>query len=413
MVQLRAAISFGAGRRRPLALIGLSAAISVGIGVPTSALAETTPDAGLLVVAVDGVDTNAGTASAPLATIQKAVDLVQPGQTIAIRGGTYTLTTNIQILVSGSSDAEITMRPFKREHVIIDGEQLPNTPAPVGGSIPRADRGAIHMEAAYWKISDLEIINGPYAVYCNACNNNTFERLVTHDNYETGFQLQGASSNNLILNLDSYNNRDPRKNGESADGLGIKEGSGDGNVVRGARLWNNVDDGFDAWKFLSPITVEESVAWGNGYNRWDFPNFAGDGNGFKMGGGIPDQPVAHTVRNSMSFGNNADGFTDNGNAGAMIVDHNTAYQNVATGFDFDSSPAVLTRNLAIANAAPAAIAATTTSTENSWDLPGTWDESSVVSTDSSVITGPRTRCGAIRHSPFLIPRGKIDLGARI
>jgi hypothetical protein len=73
---------------------------------------------------------------------------------------------------------------------------------------------------------------------------------------ETGLHIQGASVGNQILNLDSYLNRDPRKNGESADGLAIKEGSGTGNVVRGARLWNNVDDGFDAWEFTSPITVE-------------------------------------------------------------------------------------------------------------------------------------------------------------
>ena len=50
-------------------------------------------------------------------------------------------------------------------------------------------------------------------------------------------------------------------------------------MVRGARLWNNVDDGFDAWEFLSPILIEDSVAYGNGVNRWDFPDFQGDGNG--------------------------------------------------------------------------------------------------------------------------------------
>ena len=45
--------------------------------------------------------------------------------------------------------------------------------------------------------------------------------------------------------LRRWNNRDPRKNGESADGLAIKEGSGEGNIVRGLRAWNNVDDGVD------------------------------------------------------------------------------------------------------------------------------------------------------------------------
>ena len=51
----------------------------------------------------------------------------------------------------------------------------------------------------------------------------------------------------MVLYLDSYGNRDPRKNGESADGFAVKSGSGNGNVLRGARIWNNVDDGIDLW----------------------------------------------------------------------------------------------------------------------------------------------------------------------
>src|SRR6185436_20572221 len=172
----------------------------------------------------------------------------------------------------GTAAAPITLTRYASESVVIDGEALGYTPGAVGSTIPAAQRGAVHMAASYWKIVGLEIAHGPYGVYCDGCSGNTFERLVTHDNYETGFQLQGSSANNLILNLDSYNNRDPRKNGESADGLGIKEGSGAGNVVRGARLWNNGDDGFDAWAFTSPITVQNSIAYGNGYNRWSIPD---------------------------------------------------------------------------------------------------------------------------------------------
>lgn len=46
-----------------------------------------------------------------------------------------------------------------------------------------------------------------------------------------GFQLEGASANNTVLYLDSYGNRDPRKNGESADGFACKEGEGEGNCI--------------------------------------------------------------------------------------------------------------------------------------------------------------------------------------
>ena len=74
-----------------------------------------------------------------------------------------------------------------------------------------------------------------------------FDRIATHDNYETGFQIQGSSANNKIYYLDSYRNRDPKKNGESTDVFACKEGSGEGNILKGARLWENVGGGLDLW----------------------------------------------------------------------------------------------------------------------------------------------------------------------
>ncbi|HEY0000623.1 MAG TPA: right-handed parallel beta-helix repeat-containing protein [Actinoplanes sp.] len=362
-------------------------------------------------VAPDGSDSNDGTLDAPFATIQQAINVVAAGETIAVRAGTYSLTSNIQITKSGTATAPITLTAYAGEQVIIDGEALGYTPGDVGSTIPGVQRGAIHMTANFWRIIGLEIVHGPYGVYCANCNNNVFERLSTHDNYESGFQLQNVSADNLILNLDSYANRDPRKNGESADGLGIKEGSGTGNVVRGARLWNNIDDGFDAWAFTSPITIEDSIAYGNGYNRWDIPNFAGDGNGFKMGGSSGDGPAAdHRVTNSISFGNAANGFTDNGNTGTILFDRNTAYQNVKTGFDVDGgSTSRLTANLAVENATAVALGSST-GQGNSWDIGGTWP---LASTDPATITGPRAADGSIPSSDFLTPANGQAVGAKI
>ncbi|MFK3983134.1 right-handed parallel beta-helix repeat-containing protein [Micromonospora sp. NPDC050397] len=370
------------------------------------------PSGGSLVVATNGDDSAPGSLERPLRTIQRAVDLAQPGDTIAVRGGTYAPTGNIRITRSGTATAPITLTGYGTERVLIDGEQMPHTPAPLDGSIPNAERGAIHMAASYWRLVGLEIANGPYGVYCRTCHNNVFDRLVTRDNYESGLQIQGEASNNLVLNLDSHGNRDPRKNGESADGLAIKEGSGTGNVVRGARLWNNVDDGFDAWEFLSPILIEDSVAWGNGVDRWGFPNFAGDGNGFKLGGGDEDLPAGHLVRNSIAFDNAQGGFIDNANPGAMRLDRNTAWRNGGTGFDVADSLSTLTGNLAVGNGQAVSLGGST-GTGNSWDLGGTWTDAALVSTDRTAITGPRTAAGGIPSSPFLRPLGGIEVGARI
>ncbi|MFD3497052.1 right-handed parallel beta-helix repeat-containing protein [Streptomyces sp. NPDC058678] len=389
----------------------VSAALLTGLGP----VGEASAAAATLIVATNGSDSAPGTLAQPLRTIQRAVDLAKPGDTIAVRGGTYALTDNITISTSGTASLPITLGTYQGERVVIDGDQLPASHTPVGGSIARADRGAIHQEASYWRISDLEIVNGPYGVYCDGCNGNVFARLKTHDNYESGFQLQGASSNNQILNLDSYGNRDPRKNGESADGLAVKEGSGTGNVVRGARLWNNVDDGFDNWKFTSPVVVENTVAYGNGYNRWGFPDFAGDGNGFKLGGGSPAPAVAHTLRNSVAFKNAAHGITDNSNAGALALTRNSTYGNAGTGFDVDVSggKAVLTANLSVADARAVALGPATVSSGNSWNLGGTWNAASVLSTDPAPLTGARAADGSLPSAPsFLVPRSGAAIGAR-
>ncbi|MEU0212607.1 right-handed parallel beta-helix repeat-containing protein [Streptomyces canus] len=388
----------------------VSAVLMTALPATEASAAPTT-----LVVATNGNDSAPGTLAQPLRTVQRAVDLAKPGDTIAVRAGTYALTDNITIATSGTASQPISLGAYQGERVVIDGEQLAASHTPVGGSIPRAERGAIHQEASYWRISDLEIVNSPYGLYCDGCNGNVFARLKTHDNYESGFQLQGASGNNQILNLDSYGNRDPRKNGESADGLAIKEGSGTGNVVRGARLWNNVDDGFDDWKFTSPVLIENTIAYGNGFNRWNFPDFAGDGNGFKLGGGSPAPAVAHTLRNSIAFKNAAHGVTDNGNTGALALSRNSTWANGGTGFDADVSggKAKLTGNLSVADATAAALGSATVSSGNSWDLGGTWNASSVLSTDPAPLTGARGADGSLPSAPsFLVPRSGAAVGAR-
>lgn len=358
-------------------------------------------------VATNGNDGNPGTLSQPVRTVQRGVDLAEAGTTIFIRGGTYAPSTNIQLLKNGTPSQPITMRNYNDEPVIIDGENMPFTPGEVDSSIPRPERGAIHIEGDWWHLIDLEIIHGPYGIFGLNSSNNIYERLVTRDNYESGLHLFLESSNNQIVNLDSYGNRDPRKNGESADGLAIKEGSGTGNIVRGARLWNNSDDGLDFWMFESPILMTDSLAWGNGFNRWNLPDFTGDGNGFKLGGnGVS---ANHTVGNSMAWDNAVGGFVDNDNPGQHRIDHCTAWRNPGTGFNFDRSASTLTNNLAVANGTDVSLGADSGGSGNSWDIGGSWPLASI---DPGTITGPRQADGSIPSSTFLRPANGADVGAR-
>lgn len=199
-------------------------------------------------VSPTGSSSGDGSVGKPLASIQVAVDRAVAGDIIYLRGGKYALTKNVQIKKSGTADKPFTLSNYNNEEVVIDGEALTGTPAALNAALANPDRGILHVEKAnYWKFYGLTLINGPYGLYQRDASNNYYERIVTHDNYETGFQIEGAASNNKVVNLDSYRNRDPRKNGESADGFALKEGSGTGNVLIGARLWENVDDGLDLW----------------------------------------------------------------------------------------------------------------------------------------------------------------------
>jgi hypothetical protein len=211
--------------------------------------------------------------------------------------------------------------------------------------------------------------------------------------------------------LDSYRNRDPRKNGESADGFACKEGSGTDNVLRNARLWDNVDDGLDLFMFGSPVTLEEVYSWGNGFDRWGFSNFAGDGNGFKLG--ITDNPPAnHIIRNSMAFSNAKKGFIDNGNPGSLTFERNTAWNNGDVGFNVRSSSSTLKNNIAAVNKGSAQVSLTASgikATGNSWQS-GSWSNSSFMSMDPATLKKARGADGRVPASDFLVVKTGAAIG---
>ena len=100
-------------------------------------------------VSPTGSNTASGTSSAPFKTIQKAADIVNPGDTVIIRDGVYTTTEDwfIYLIRSGTAENPIT---FKSEHkwgAILDGQNI-------------AHYGVIlYVGASYINFVDLEIKN--------------------------------------------------------------------------------------------------------------------------------------------------------------------------------------------------------------------------------------------------------------
>ncbi|MEX0330064.1 MAG: right-handed parallel beta-helix repeat-containing protein [Puniceicoccaceae bacterium] len=73
-------------------------------------------------VAPDGLPGAAGTIENPLASIQKAVDLMEPGDVCYIRAGTYR--EEITVAKSGSAGKPIRLEAYSGELVILDGTEV-------------------------------------------------------------------------------------------------------------------------------------------------------------------------------------------------------------------------------------------------------------------------------------------------
>lgn len=114
-----------------LALVAAVAALmSGGLAAATPAIAQgavspartgSTGHPSTLVVAATGDDSAAGTVHAPLATLQAAVRRLPTGGTVEVRGGRYYQRLDL-------TDARrITVRPYGREHVVLDGSRFTPT----------------------------------------------------------------------------------------------------------------------------------------------------------------------------------------------------------------------------------------------------------------------------------------------
>ncbi|MFE1383919.1 pectate lyase [Streptomyces sp. NPDC058740] len=322
------------------------------------------------------------------AELANAVKNATPGTVVQVRGGTYYPTATLQSTANGTAAAPIRLEPYGSETVRIDGSKLP------------AGSWIFKLTADYWTVSRLTFQHSPdSAVVCTSCTGTVWNSIRTIDGGDSGFTLTGDDTNdNVVRDLDSSGHYDAADHGENADGLAIKFGSGRNNLVTGARLFDNSDDGVDLWSWSTPVTIEHTWAYGNGRNRWSDPAFAGDGNGFKLGG--DGEVVAHVVNNSAAWGNAGNGFTENSNRGAIALNRTTSYANAKWGYFFATGAARLGKNLAVGNGSgPASRGAAVVSAGNTWDSGIATPP--FLSTDPASAYGARKADGSLPATAFL------------
>ncbi|MEU1315710.1 right-handed parallel beta-helix repeat-containing protein [Streptomyces tibetensis] len=368
-----------AGRHRRTRTLSIAAAVACAAGAGGVYLGLSTGGAGAASTTV----TVTGTAQ-----LERAVRNATAGTVIQVRGGTYHPSATLTSRANGTRSAPIALRAYDGEKVRIDGSKLP-----AGSWL-----AAIHGD--HWTVEGLAFVNSPaQGLVVTSSVGGVFRNLVTAGNGDSGFTLRGdGTTGNLVQNLDSHRNYDPAGHGRNADGIAVKFGSGTGNRITGARLYDNSDDGLDLWQFSSPVTIEHSWAFGNGENRWNDTAFEGDGNGFELGGG--GASAAHLVNDNAAWDNTLHGFTENSNTGAVALNHNTAYANAGSGFFFATGTARLGKNLAVGDQGGAAkLGPSTVSAGNNWD--GGVTTPPFRSTDTAGAYGARREDGSLPATAFL------------
>jgi RNA polymerase sigma factor (sigma-70 family) len=334
-----------------------------------------------LFVAPDGSDTGDGSIDRPFATIGRAVAAVRPSQTIALRAGTYRPTADIRIETNGTAAKRITLSNYRNERPVIDAAGVP------------ADRWTVTHEGDYWTVQGLEFTNSRSQAYvCVSCRGVVLQRLAVHDNVRAGILLRGPDTiGNEVLDNDVFGNHDPGSPDQTGLGIGVKFGSGSGNVLRGNRTFDNGDNGIDLRDFASPVTVERNWSWGNGRDHWNIPGWNSAASGFALGG-VDAPTAAHVVRQNAAWDNAGHGFSDDENPAALVLTRNTAWRNGDAGFDLRSAAARLTGDVAVGNGTPAYL------TSRVRGRPGSADFRSV---DPATARGARRPDGRLPATTFL------------
>jgi len=362
-------------------------------------------------IAPNGTDNNTGTLESPFATLAKANEMVSAGDTIYLRGGTYKPPVDkiTYLTKSGTADAPIRLFAYQNERPVIDGSDWTRRSTNSGGKM------LIQQEGDYWHVKGIEMTGSPRQAYvATSVKGSIYENLNLHDNDNTGLSLTGeGTENNLISGGDFYRNYDPIKQGQDADGIAIKAGSGKGNVIRGARTYHNSDDGIDLYEFTDNVTIENTWSYGNGVDRWNVgDSFDGDGAGFRLATEKPpfskQANLSHLIRNNLAWDNATRGFNYNGSEGKLRIYNNTSYNN-GVSYAFNRGNHTLRNNIAVGGDLQVEPQAGVDDANNSWTLDVSADVQDFVSVDASKAEGARKADGSLPDTDFLKLKSDSDL----
>jgi len=290
-----------------------------GCGTETSNLSASK----VYYVTPGGSASGAGTSfSAPM-SLSAALGKVSAGQMVLLQPGTYNIPytagakNTLALAKSGSASARIYLVAASCGRAVLNFGFPDKTWV--------QDAFGLSVTGSYWYLKGIAVTRAGYHGAYVTGSNNTFENTAFYDNRNTGLEINKGGANTLVLNSDAYRNYDPKKNGSMADGFAAKQTQGSGNRFIGCRAWENSDDGYDTFDSPQAVVIEQGWAFRNGINLWNDSAFAGNGNGFKLGGNKALQ--RNRIVQSVAWGHPNKGFDQNSNTGGVTLLNNTSYQN--------------------------------------------------------------------------------------
>jgi hypothetical protein len=282
----------------------------------------------------------------PFATVMRAQQAAQPGDTVAIRGGIYRMQESqianrkdiyarcILLEKDGTREQPITYRAYRDEEPVFDFSAV----KPSGQRVHAFSIAGDWLRIIGLTVTGVQVtITGHTQSIAFESNgsHNVLERLRIHDGMAIGiYPVRG--SDNLFLNCDAWSNHDPVSEdgkGGNVDGFGCHPTKGStGNVFRGCRAWFNSDDGYDCINAHEAVVFEQCWAFSNGQDASG--KRLADGNGFKAGGygtlaaeRLPSPIPRHVVRRCIAVANRASGFYANHHPGGGDWFNNSAFAN--------------------------------------------------------------------------------------
>ncbi len=143
------------------------------------------PVSGIIYVnASTGDDSNSGTMSSPYRTLQKALNIVQPGETIKLSSGIYQEAN--KTVRAGTASAPIIIEPDDGAKPVLDGKS--NT------------LNAIQINHSFYIIRNLEIRNARLGIKIEGVTGVVLENNSIHDFSYDGVHLRYSSQGNIVKN---------------------------------------------------------------------------------------------------------------------------------------------------------------------------------------------------------------------